>query len=777
MYISFYETIGNKRNIHVMKRENKEWKPVGYDSMNAGGICDAGKDGVNPIILMTPWDYPIVIWYDMASNGGIFAKIFNSKNWVPLGDGSTSYDGIGTMEGKFFDAVINKNQELILSYVQKGSQDIYVKKFQLTPPADYVPPTATPTPSPTPAPEYSKDWVEYNPGSASGQGISKGFGNPIHSVQIVMDKDGQPVIGWDAKNPDLYSTIHVLKWAGTDWTEVGRNQPISLEGVVNPAGLDRLTIDPADNNLLLSLNHYKNLLMKFDGKSWSSWTDGGIDDPDGLEFCTDIAFSADNTPLAFYISGYGPNPYHYRIRKFVDTMWKEFNPGSATGYGISDSDIPGGYPHIFVNNKNEIYAVWSQPMQGTLAIYIAKWYGSQWEKMLVIHHPASGATGTTGKNAYLSTQPMCFDANGNPILAYQLSGNNTSTIHIVKYDNGAWNPVGYDNNETGFSTPGRSAGSPMILNTPWGYPVIFWNESSPSSIYAKYYDGNDWKPLGEGAASGDGIGRFNGNYAAAVNDKNEIILPYVNPQTKDIYVKKYQLTPPENYQGPAPSPTPAPIPGWFVLDGYGGVHSSNPAISLPVLPYFMPFDIARDLEPDPLGRGWYMLDGFGGIHTSSPDLPKPTDLPYFGYDIARNLEIVNTDHGYEFYMLDGYGVVHSTDKNFNQGTLPWFGFDIARDLEPEPNSNAWMVLDGFGLTYSNKESIESYPLQLAWHWAPLVRSMVLFPNHTNVVMDAWGGRHTNPRKPAANVVNGLPGDFYFPGFDIIWDLELIPEKK
>lgn len=196
-----------------------------------------------------------------------------------------------------------------------------------------------------------------------------------------------------------------------------------------------------------------------------------------------------------------------------------------------------------------------------------------------------------------------------------------------------------------------------------------------------------------------------------------------------------------------------------------------------MLPYFMPFDIARDLEPDPLGRGWYMLDGFGGIHTSSPDLPKPTDLPYFGYDIARNLEVVNTEHGYEFYMLDGYGVVHSTDKNFKQGFLPWFGFDIARDLEPDPNSNAWMVLDGYGLTYSNKESIESYPMQSAWHWAPLVRSMVLFRNHTDVIMDAWGGRHTNPRKPAANVVNGLPSDFYFPGFDIIWDLELIPEKK
>jgi hypothetical protein len=45
------------------------------------------------------------------------------------------------------------------------------------------------------------------------------------------------------------------------------------------------------------------------------------------------------------------------------------------------------------------------------------------------------------------------------------------------------------------------------------------------------------------------------------------------------------------------------------------------------------------------------------------------------------------------------------------------------------------------------------------------------------MLDFYSGTHTNDYYPARNVVEGLPPGFYFWGFPIIWDLELIPDHN
>lgn len=224
-----------------------------------------------------------------------------------------------------------------------------------------------------------------------------------------------------------------------------------------------------------------------------------------------------------------------------------------------------------------------------------------------------------------------------------------------------------------------------------------------------------------------------------------------------------------------PVPTPRSVKDWLVLDGFGGIHTTNPDTPRPALPYIPTYNIMRDLEPDPLGRGWYMLDGWGGIHASSPDMPIPRDLPYFwGYDIARNLEVKNTPDGLMFYMLDGFGVIHTNDPDFDYGNLPWFGEDRFVDLEPEPNGDGWMVMDESSMIYFSNR-VEPDKAVFVNRLVPVnyISSFVRFADETTVMIDLWGGRHTNFYYPAANVLDGLSPDFYFPGWDIAWDIEPI----
>ncbi|MFH1741945.1 MAG: hypothetical protein ABIH23_23325 [bacterium] len=72
-------------------------------------------------------------------------------------------------------------------------------------------------------------------------------------------------------------------------------------------------------------------------------------------------------------------------------------------------------------------------------------------------------------------------------------------------------------------------------------------------------------------------------------------------------------------------------------------------------PVFFGFDIARDVEINPVdsnedgvvgdgGDGFYVLDGYGGIHAVG-NAPAVQNAPFLGFDIARDLEISPTGSG------------------------------------------------------------------------------------------------------------------------------------
>ena len=101
--------------------------------------------------------------------------------------------------------------------------------------------------------------------------------------------------------------------------------------------------------------------------------------------------------------------------------------------------------------------------------------------------------------------------------------------------------------------------------------------------------------------------------------------------------------------------------------------------------------------------------------------------------------------------------------------------DLARDLEPGSRQGEWLILDAFGLLHSNRSPVE-HVIGVPWPGGDTSRGFVNFPDGTRVMIDAFGGRHTNPYRPTRDVVDGLPSWFYFPGLDIIWDIEVVPEN-
>jgi hypothetical protein len=218
-----------------------------------------------------------------------------------------------------------------------------------------------------------------------------------------------------------------------------------------------------------------------------------------------------------------------------------------------------------------------------------------------------------------------------------------------------------------------------------------------------------------------------------------------------------------------------PVQGYYVLDGYGGVHPVGKVPAFTGGPYWPGFDIAADMDVvyNSTGtvQGYYILDGYGAVHPVG-NVPSFTGGPYWpGFDIARALEVVYNSAGtvQGYYILDGYGSVHPVGNvpSFSGGPY-WPGFDIGRTLKVVFDSTGtvqgYYILDGYGSVHpvGNVPVFSGGPY---WPGFDIAADMDLVYNlHGTVqgyyVMDGYCGIH-----PVGNVPS-ISGGPYWPGWNI-----------
>lgn len=205
--------------------------------------------------------------------------------------------------------------------------------------------------------------------------------------------------------------------------------------------------------------------------------------------------------------------------------------------------------------------------------------------------------------------------------------------------------------------------------------------------------------------------------------------------------------------------------GYYVLDGFGGVHAGGGATPIGApWPYFG-FDIARDIEVFAPGQ-IYILDGYGGVHAAGGAPVMLPSTPYFGFDIAHDLELVPAG-GY--VVFEGFGGLHQGGGAFLSMTTPYYGVDVVKDVEIAPIGYYMMNNTGRLVAGSGAPPLPSpFNNQPPSFLTPqLTRDFELVPGGA-VVLDGNGNVYgwSSPDRDTLTI----PGPGFVPGAAI--DLEL-----
>jgi len=195
-------------------------------------------------------------------------------------------------------------------------------------------------------------------------------------------------------------------------------------------------------------------------------------------------------------------------------LWLEIPTGSATGGGVSASPGICTWPDITRDPAGNPVMCWTdwRMLEDEWQVHVVRWDGSGWFDMGVAlsASPPGGERAEDAKFTLAAPAAIATDAAGNPIVSWSCwPTDEDSEIYVVRWDGSGWAEMG-EGSATGGGISDNEGNSYFcdIATDSNGYPIVCWEDTSGGyyAVYVKRFNGTGWVEMGEGSASGGGIG-------------------------------------------------------------------------------------------------------------------------------------------------------------------------------------------------------------------------------------------------------------------------------
>jgi hypothetical protein len=344
---------------------NAGWTEVGDNSASGGGISDNSGYSYLASIAVAPDGTPYVAWTDGSSGvQQIYVRRWNGSNWEEVGAGSASGGGISNNSGSSVapDVAIAPNGTPYVAWYDYsgGPTSIYVRRWN------------------------GSSWAEVGSGSASGRGIS-GSSYAADNPTIAIAPNGTPYVAWAWNGPSERTEIHVKRWNGSKWVEVGSGSA-SSGGISNSycAWNPSIAVSPDNRPCVVwenesCIEEYSQIyIRRWNGSSWEEVGSGsasgtGISNTDYHSLDSVVEIAPNGTPFVVWKDSGG-----IYVLQWNGTAWVEAGAGSASSGGIGD----GMYPAAAVSANNELYVTYSRNIPSAFTeVYAKQWDGSTWREV------------------------------------------------------------------------------------------------------------------------------------------------------------------------------------------------------------------------------------------------------------------------------------------------------------------------------------------------------------------------------------------------------------
>ena len=387
-------------------------------------------------------------------------------------------------------------------------------------------------------------WVEMGEGSASEGGVTNASvqaGGPT----IGMDADGRPIIAyndWTTGNGE----IHVLRWSGTAWGEMGENSAVGggisntatqstspqiASGIGSAPVVVWIDLNPADGRQEI-------YARRWDGTDWEelgagSASLGGISGSPTPSVYPMCCLDSDGDPVAVWQDGYWPEPgTEIYARVWDGGGWVEMGTGSASAGGVSNSGPNSHAARVVSSRDGRVFVAWQDWSTGYGQVYVRAWTGSEWNEVGEDSASNGGISGSTAVSG--NGLSMAADTDGYPVIVWQEELGDRREVYVLRWNGTDWVEMG----EGSASSGGINRTSTDADAAPWtaigdrGYPVTTWidNSSGTHQVYVRRWNGLEWAEMGVGSASGGGISlRPGGPASQFMFEPAVIVLPGGDP--------------------------------------------------------------------------------------------------------------------------------------------------------------------------------------------------------------------------------------------------------
>lgn len=390
------------------------WEEVGAGSASGGGISGTGLAGSGTTRLaIGPDGQPIVCWGDDTDPPGptepprTYVRMFNGTNWVEVGSGSASGNGIG--HGGPESVAVAQNGMIYISHGVTYTTRWNLSSWQslgtlsefprLAAGTSGVYASAGDTVSARCYEMLSSSWSQLG-------GVVELSGGGKHTSAAV-DFDGKPIVSYCDKRDS--GPLRAKRWTGSSWEQIGSD---------------------------------------FGGSPFEA-----------LPFMVPTLNQGRFVYWLNYSSGDDPSEYRVYVMHKNGSTWQELD-GSGSGGGVSGEGA-GRASACFVPDLG-FCIVWPLDDSGSGGILEGKrWDGYTWRELT----PGSLGTGGITGNSGARSPSLAADELGNLYLAYEQNHEGLWDVHVLKYGPGAFPAGNYEYDDVNRLTAAKFDNGRRILYT------------------------------------------------------------------------------------------------------------------------------------------------------------------------------------------------------------------------------------------------------------------------------------------------------------------------